>query len=300
MAMKIKTGARHIREGLKNLTRNAWMSFASVSAVAITLLILGISLVIALNVQQMSTYVASQVEIDVFLKLNVSDAQGKQVANQIQSMNGVKSVQLITKEEGFKRLQSQIDKQYKDVVGELSNQNPLPVQIVVKAADPKQTLAIAKEIRSLPTVYQVHDGKDYVDKLMTFLDIVRNVGLVFIAALIITAMFLISNTIKITIFSRRREIEIMKLVGATDWFIRWPFLLEGMIIGFLGAIVPYLAIAIGYRALFEHFGGTFQVLTFSLVDPALLATKLALILFGIGIVIGTWGGVMSVRKFLKV
>jgi cell division transport system permease protein len=298
--MKIKTFVRHIREGFKNLARNAWMSFASVSAVTITLLILGISLVIALNVQQMSNYVANQVEIDVFLNLNVSDAQGKKVAEQIQTMNGVKSVQLITKEEGFKRLQSQIDKQYKDVVGELSNQNPLPVQIVVKAVDPKQTLAVAKEIRSLPSVYQVHDGKDYVDKLMTFLDIVRNVGLVFIVALIITAMFLISNTIKITIFARRREIEIMKLVGATNWFIRWPFLLEGMMIGCIGAIVPYLTVAIGYRALFEHVGGTFQVFTFSLVDPAMLATKLAFILFGIGIVIGTWGGVMSVRKFLKV
>jgi cell division transport system permease protein len=118
--------------------------------------------------------------------------------------------------------------------------------------------------------------------------------------LVVMAMFLISNTIKITIFSRRREIEIMKLVGATNWFIRWPFLTEGIIIGTVGALVPFLIVTYGYHSVFTRFGGTFLALTFPLIPTGELAAKLAVVMFGLGLAIGIWGGIMSVRKFLKV
>ena len=127
-----------------------------------------------------------------------------------------------------------------------------------------------------------------------------DIGIVFVVGLVVMAMFLISNTIKITIFSRRREIEIMKLVGATNWFIRWPFLTEGIIIGVVGAMLPFVIIAYGYHIAYSRLGGTFLAVAFPLIPTTQLAQILALVMFGLGIVIGVWGGIMSVRKFLKI
>ncbi|MCL6443324.1 MAG: permease-like cell division protein FtsX [Alicyclobacillus sp.] len=298
--MRIRMIARHLRESVKNLIRNGWMSFASISAVAITLLILGVSLVIAMNAQALSKYVEGQLEVDVYLQPKLTDAQGQQIAAQVKQLPGIASVEFVSKEDGFKQLQSSIGKQYEDVLGALEGNNPLPVQLIVKAADPRETLSVAQEIRSLPGVQKVNDGKQYVDKLFGFLDVIRNIGFVFVVGLVVTAMFLISNTIRITIFSRRREIEIMKLVGATNWFIRWPFIWEGIIIGVVGTLIPYAILVYGYQSLFTHLSGTFFVLAFPLIEASQIASKLALVLFGLGIMIGLWGGIMSVRRFLRV
>ncbi|WDM02935.1 ABC transporter permease [Alicyclobacillus cycloheptanicus] len=275
------------------------MTFASISAVTITLLILGISLVIAMNAQQMSSSVQGQLSISVFMKQSVTDQQAAQVADQVRTMPGVRSVQLVTKAQGMASLQKDM-KQYSSVLKGLKADDTLPDKLVVKATDPRNTIALGQKLAKLPGVAEVNDGQQVVNKLFRFLDIVRNIGLVFVAALILTAMFLISNTIKISIFARRREIEIMKLVGATNWFIRWPFVFESLIIGVIGALIPYAVIVIGYHSLYMHTGGEFAVLVFQLVKTVDLAAKLAGVLFGIGIIIGIWGGIMSVRKFLKV
>lgn len=296
--MRIRLG-RHFLESVKNLARNGWMTFASVSAVTITLLILGVSLVIAMNAQQMSSSVQSQLEISVFMKQSITDKQAAQFADQVRKMPGVGSVQLVTKAQGMASLQKDLA-QYDSVLQGLQPQDTLPDKLIVKATNPRDTLSLGEQLTNLPGVATVKDGQQVVNKLFRVLDIVRNIGLVFVAALILTAMFLISNTIKISIFSRRREIEIMKLVGATNGFIRWPFLFESLIIGISGALIPYLVIVIGYHSLYLHTGGEFAVLMFHLVTTMDLALKLAGVLFGIGVIIGIWGGIMSVRKFLKV
>ncbi|QQE81100.1 ABC transporter permease [Alicyclobacillus sp. SO9] len=274
------------------------MSFSSISAVGITLLILGAALVMSFNAQQMSNYVTNQVEVAVFLKTNVTDKQGQDVAKQVQQLPGVKSVQYISKEEGLKSLSTRMG-QYKDILNGLKS-NPLPVQLVVKAANPKETAGVANEISSLPNVDKVRDAKGILGRMFRFLDTVRNIGLVFVAALVVTAMFLISNTIKITIMNRRREIEIMKLVGATNWFVRWPFVVEALFIGAIGSAIPYAVIVYAYHSMFIRSGGTFIGLGFSLLPVSLVAGRLAWIMFGLGIVIGLYGGIMSIRKFLKV
>ncbi|WP_029422617.1 permease-like cell division protein FtsX [Alicyclobacillus macrosporangiidus] len=298
--MTIRMMGRHLREGFKNLLRNGWMTFASVSAVAITLLILGVTLVIALNAEQMSNYVQGQLEVSAFLKDDVSDAQARQITQQIAAMPGVKSAEYISKEEGFQQLKQELGSQYQDILGGLSQKNTLPAKVVVKADDPRQTLAIGERIAQMPGVEKVNDGKEVVDKLFRFLDLVRNIGLAFVVGLVITAMFLISNTIRITIFSRRREIEIMKLVGATNWFIRWPFLTEGLLIGLIGALIPFVVIVFGYRTLYARFDGSFLALAFPLISADRLAGTLAEVLFGLGLFIGLWGGIVSIRRFLRI
>lgn len=291
---------RHFREGLKNLIRNGWMTFASLSAVGITLLILGVTLVIAFNAQQMSNYVAGQLQVNAFYKMATTAQQEQQTLAEIKSMPGVKSVKFISKAQGFKNLQKTMGEQYNTVLDGLSQSNTIPSKLVIQATDPRQTVAIGHEVASLPQIEKVQDGAQVVNKLFSFLDLVRNIGLAFVIGLIITAMFLISNTIKITIFSRRSEIEIMKLVGATNWFIRWPFLTEGLFIGAIGAAIPFTVIWFAYRWMFVHFGGAFLGVVFPLMALAAVTVKLAWILFGVGLLIGMWGGIMSVRRFLKV
>lgn len=291
---------RHFREGFKNLIRNGWMTFASLSAVGITLLILGVTLVIALNAQQMSNYVAGQLQVNAFYKMAATAQQEQQTLAQVKGMPGVKSVTFISKAQGFKDLQKTMGEQYNTVLEGLSSANTIPAKLIIEASDPRQTVRIGQEISTLPQIDKVQDGAQVVNKLFRFLDLVRNIGLGFVIGLIIMAMFLISNTIKVTIFSRRHEIEIMKLVGATNWFIRWPFLTEGVFIGVIGAAIPFAVIWFAYRWTFVHFGGAFFGIVFPLMPVAAVAVKLAWILFGVGLFIGVWGGSMSVRKFLKV
>lgn len=291
---------RHFREGIKNLFRNGWMTFASLSAVGITLMILGVTMVIAMNAQQMSNYVAGQLQVNAFYTMTATPAQEQATMSEIQAMPGVKSVTFVSKDEGWKQLENIMGKQYNTVLNDLSVKNTIPDKLVVQAVDPRTTVQLGQEISQLPNIDQVNDGQQFVGKLFRFLDVVRNIGIAFVIGLIITAMFLISNTIRMTIFSRSREIEIMKLVGATNWFIRWPFVTEGIVIGAVGAAIPFGIIWVVYRLAFIRFGGSFLALTFPLMPVSLVVHKLVWILFGLGILIGLWGGLMSVRRFLRV
>lgn len=291
--------AHHFREGFRNVIRNGWMTFASISSVVVTLVVLGLSLILTMNAQQLSNYVANQVQFSAYLDVSASDQTAEQVASQIRQMPGVASVQVISKQQGIKQLEQELGSQYNDVLQGFKS-NPLPDQLVVKATNPRQTVQVSHEVAKLPQIKKMNNGSALVNRLFHTLDMVRDVGIVFVIALLITSMFLISNTIRITIFSRRREIEIMKLVGATNWYIRWPFIIEGMFIGIFGAAVPLAILGYGYNVLYSHLHGTFQGITFPLVASGSLILKLGVVLVGIGVFIGIWGGATSVRKFLRV
>jgi len=297
--MIINRLGRHCKEALRNLVRNGWMTFASVSSVAITLLILGVTIVIALNAQQVSKYVSNQLQISVILKQNVTDTEGQQVRNQIAGLPGVKSALFVSKEQGLKKMEKEMSSQYKGLLSGVSS-DVLPDKVIVQAINPRQTAQVSSRIISISGVDHVDDGHILVAHIFKVLDVIRDIGISFVVALVLTAMFLISNTIKITIFSRRREIEIMKLVGATNWFIRWPFLMEGIMIGLIGALLPYALLIGGYHYTLGASGASFLPFRLTLVTTLDLAVKLGFVLFGLGLFIGVWGGIMSVRKFLRV
>ncbi|MFV9510563.1 permease-like cell division protein FtsX [Tepidibacillus sp. LV47] len=297
--MTIRTFGRHFREGLKNIGRNGWMTFASISAVTVTLLILGIFLLLALNVNHMANLVENQVEIVVSLDLNINDSQIKTVENEIKKIEGVKSLIFISKEEGLKRLKERLGKDA-DLLEGLEKDNPLNDTFIVQAKDPRKTEEIALKIAKLNFVEDVDYGKTTISRLFKITDWIRNIGIVFIIGLAFTAMFLISNTIKITIYSRRREIQIMKLVGATNWFIRWPFFVEGLLLGIIGSIIPILAIILGYRYLLEQMNTNLSISFLQFLPLYPLAYQISGLLIGIGAFIGVWGSMMSVRRFLKI
>ncbi|MFP3389063.1 permease-like cell division protein FtsX [Brevibacillus sp. SIMBA_040] len=298
--MKIRTLGRHVREGVKNLGRNGWMSFASISAVTFTLFILGVFLVLAMNVNFFAQSVEKQVEIRVFMADLTTKENLQQFEQDVRALDKVESVQFISKDEGLKQFRESMgDKAY--LFDGLEKGNPLPDTFVVKAKMPQDTAVLAAQIKQMKNVRSLNYGEGTVEKLFAATDTVRNVGIGFIIGLGFTAMFLIANTIKLTIVARRREIEIMKLVGATNWFIRWPFFVEGLLMGITGALIPTVILGVGYYYLLDAIKSSFEATQlFTLLPLFPLVYQVALALLAIGAFIGIWGSLVSVRRFLRV
>ena len=297
--MKARTFRRHVRESFKSLGRNGWMMFASVSAVTITLLLVGVFFVIMMNLNNVATSIEEDVEIRVHIDVAATKENQQTLRENIEKMPEVKTISFSTKEKELDQLMSSFGEEG-NAFAMFEQDNPLSDVFVVQTKNPTDTMKAAKKIEKLQYVGKVNYGQGSVEKIFKVTDFSRNVGIVLIIGLLFTAMFLISNTIKITIFARRREIEIMKLVGATNWFIRWPYFLEGLWLGLLGSILPVAIIGTSYyyanNYLSEKLKGNFiQLLDFS---PFIYQVSGLLILMGA--VIGIWGSVMSVRKFLKV
>ncbi|WP_099159889.1 permease-like cell division protein FtsX [Virgibacillus ndiopensis] len=297
--MKLRTAKRHFREGIKNIFRNGWMTVASVGAVTTTLILVGAFLALMLNLNQMADNIEDDVEIKVLIDLTANETQIKSLGEQIKKIDEVDTVSFSSKEEELENLIESMGEEGKS--WKLFKQdNPLNHAYIVKATDPLDTVDIADKIKDFDAVQEVSYGKDVVQKLFQFNEYARTIGLVLIVGLVFTAIFLISNTIKITIMARSKEIGIMKLVGATNGFIRWPFFIEGMLLGVLGAIIPIAIIISGYYYLENTLS---KQISFSFVEILPFnpfAWQLSLIILAIGAFIGMWGSIMSVRKFLKV
>ncbi|MFC5591652.1 permease-like cell division protein FtsX [Sporosarcina soli] len=294
--MKARTLGRHFRESFKSLRRNSWMTFASVSAVTVTLLLVGVFVVIMMNLNQLADSIENDVEIKVIADPAASKENVEELQQTVRSTQGVLDVVYSSRDE-------ELDKMIKSFGEELrlyEQANPLGDVLYVKAKDPQQTVTVAKKIDTYDYTFDVVYGEGKVEKLFKVLNTSRNIGLVLILALLFTAMFLISNTIRITIVARGREIEIMKLVGATNNFVRIPFLLEGIWLGILGALFPMFIISISYYNLYEQLEPKLQGELFQLLNTTPFIYQLNGLILFMGIFIGIWGSFMSVRKFLKV
>ncbi|MDN7226207.1 permease-like cell division protein FtsX [Planococcus liqunii] len=294
--MKPRTLARHFRESLKSLGRNGWMTFASVSAVTVTLLLVGVFVMIMMNLNKVAEDLENDVEIKVFVSLEADETGTKHIERIITDMPGVESVDFSTKEEEL----TDLVLDFGDELSLFEQSNPLFDVFYVKASDPQQTEKVAAEIAKIGNIQDVEYGEGKIQKLFEFLNTGRNVGLVLILALLFTAMFLISNTIRITIVARRREIEIMKLVGATNWFVRIPFILEGMWLGLLGSIIPIGLVAALYYNITEFTQPKLSGELVQILDFTPLVYQVSALILVMGVFIGIWGSFMSIRKFLRV
>ncbi|AIF44146.1 permease-like cell division protein FtsX [Virgibacillus sp. SK37] len=297
--MKFRTVRRHLREGFKNIARNGWMTVASVGAVTTTLILVGAFLALMLNLNQMADNIEEDVEINALLELTLEENQITTIGDKIKQMNGVDSVVFSSKDEQLSELVDSMGEEGKS--WQLFEQdNPLNHVYIIKTKEPQDTIKVADKISDLQGVQEVNYGQGVVERLFEFNKYARTIGLVLIVGLVFTAIFLISNTIKITIMARSREIGIMKLVGATNGFIRWPFFIEGLLLGILGAVVPIAVILGGYYYLENNISQRINYSFVELLPFNPFAWQLSLIILGIGALIGVWGSVMSVRKFLKV
>lgn len=306
MGMNFNTPIRHLSEGAKNVFRNGWMSVASITSIIVSLFILGVFTLLVLNVNSFADDVDNQVEINVYMGTKVEQATLDKIKAEIGSMDEVSRITVISKSEGLKDFKEKLGEEGKDLLeGYTEETNPIPDTLKIEVVEPTTAPYLATKIEELNKkypdnpIYKVRYGQGTVEKLFKVTRAVRNIGFAFVAGLGLMAMFLISNTIRVTILARRREIGIMKLVGATNMFIRWPFFVEGALIGLIGSVITVVVLFLGYNQLVEAIQGDISM-AFRLVPIKDISLKLGGLLIGFGLVIGIWGSTMSIRKFLKV
>lgn len=294
--MKPRNMIYFIREAIKSLNRNRLLTIATISTVSICILILGIAVLITMNAGQFMNKLEADVEIVAYLDKSLTGSQIADVKEDLLAIEGVKEVKFVSREEALKRLQESLGKDKYDLK-ETLEKNPLPDSYQVKSTDPHDVPAIAMEVEKIYGVSEVSYGKGVVERLFEVTKWVRIVSIVLICLLALGAIFLIATTIRLAIFARRKEIYLMKLIGATDWFIRWPFFIEGIILGSIGSLIAILILASGYQSLINNMD-TLLFLPLVTGQDALLTLYVSLI--GVGAVLGVLGTLISVNRFLDV
>ncbi len=297
MGTMIRRFFRHLLESMKSLKRNGWMSISSISAVAITLSLLAIFAAIILNAVKLADDMENNVDVSVFVVTGANDDDKKELEKELKAIDHVKAVTFSSKDDQLEKIKGSYGKSW-DL---FEQDNPLHDVYIVSATDPQYVKSITAAAKKLTTYVQdARYGDDLSDKIFSIAKGVRTWGLVGSILLLFIAMFLISNTIRITILSRQREIQIMRLVGAKNSYIRWPFFLEGGWIGLLGAVIPVLIIVFGYQKFYAVANPIMLRSNYSLVTPNEFMVPVAVGVLLIGVVIGSIGSVISMRRFLKV
>ena len=296
--MKISSVEYSFIDAVKSLKRNRSLSFASIATVAATLFIFGVFLLIQVNLNVVMKGVESQLEVRVTLTKEITSDQQSTIESTLKKIDGVKTVTLETKEEALANLQRQFGENNKSLLQGLDKTNPLPYTFIVKVDKPDFISTVVKDVKNLPGVEEVKDGKEVVNTVMTVTRTINLIGLAIFIILIAVSFFLIGNTIKLTVYSRRREIGIMKYIGATDWFIRTPFIIEGVLLGVFGAIISDLLLYFLYSIIVSKAGVTFDFL--QLISPLYVFNSLLWQFLLIGTIIGSLGSIFAVRKFLAV
>ena len=283
-----------LREVLVNMRRNILMSMASISTVLILSLILGFFMVIVVNMNNWSENIVSQLQIVAYISDDVPEKTIKVLKGSIEAIDNVDEVVYVSRDEALKKMRKKLKNQIElNDVGK----NPLPNSFEIKVHNPDRIPEVAAIIKERPGIEKVRYGEKIASKLISINRALHWVGLVIIAVLLISTVFIVSNTIRITVFARRKEIAVMQLVGAANWFIRWPFILEGMLQGLIGSLIAFIVIVITYT----HFVPRVEVsLPFIImVSAGTLLLQVAVALLTTGIVVGAIGSLISVNKFLK-
>ncbi len=294
--MRIKTLAYYFREAFQSVMRNSWISIASIGVVAVSLLILGCSLLLVMNANNIAANLESSVEISVFMKDKTTPDQVRYLENKINDMPEVTQVVFISKQQALEEMKDSFGDK-KDILSGLEEKNPLPDTLRVKTITAAQVATLAGELESFDQVDQVRYGQGVVEKLLALSRWVRTAGLAAMILLGIAAVFLIATTIRLSVFARRKEIGIMKFLGATDWFVRFPFILEGMVLGLAGSLIAVLVVYFGYLSLIGNI--QFSLPFMQLVTDLDLIRPMMGGLLVLGLVIGAAGSVISMRRFLK-
>lgn len=295
--MKIRTLNYFAKQGLTSMKRNRVMSFASITTVAASLFIFGVFMLMVLNVNQLMKNVENGIEIKAFLKTDLTTMKEKSIKKDIKEISGVREIDYESKEQALEKFKKQLGEK-KDLANGLELDNPLPASFIIKVNKPSDVSNVSKAIKSIEGIDQVKDGQQMVDKIVKVSRFIKGLSLVLMSILGIISISLIANTIKLTVFARKREIGIMKYMGATDWFIRWPFVFEGMLLGLFGSLVSIVLLYGGYSYAVKAVV-TSDVI-FTLLPAKQLMPSLIKEFAGIGVLLGGFGSVVSIRKFLVV
>ncbi|MCI8446757.1 MAG: ABC transporter permease [Bacilli bacterium] len=291
---------RNIRDAFKSVFRNFSLSLASISCITITLIVVALAIILSENVNNFATLVEKDVTIVVFLDRDITEEEISDVEDSINILDNVESVTFQDKMSISKEMMES-SAVFENILGNYTEEeNPIQDTFLVKVNEIEHIKKTADQIKEIDKVSVVKYGEGMVEQLVSIFDIVKKVSIGMVVALIIVTAFLISNTIKITIFSRKREIEIMRLVGASNINIKIPFLFEGLFLGMFGSIIPILATVYGYVALYNGFNGQLFSPFIQLIKPEPFIYIISIILLVIGILVGMFGSWRAVKKHLKI
>jgi cell division transport system permease protein len=288
-----------LREALKSIFRNGWMSVASIAVVSITLLILGTFMILNYNVAMLTEDIKEQIQIVLYVDENAPDEAKDALQRKLVAHPELEEVKFVSREKALERLKLRLgDRAYLLEGLEAEGENPLRDSYELRTIVPEDVSLVAQEIMDYPGVDYVDYGSGVVEPLFQFTGVLRWIGLIFMVGLAITAVFLIAHTIRLTVFIRRNEIMIMRYVGATNWFIRWPFLFEGLTLGLIGALIPVIIIYYSYQVAALWMEN--HIFFISLLAPADVTNQITKVLLPLGVILGMLGSCVSIRKFLKV
>lgn len=294
--MRILT--RNFRDGIRSVFRNFSLSIASITCITITLVLVAIAMVISANVDHFTKRLEETLTIVVYLKEDVTEEERNTIEEKIKRLNNYESLIYKSKDD-WKQEMIDSSEELGTTLSYLDT-NPLLDSITVKVTDIKSLSYAAEAIRNMEGVKSAKYGEDSVDKLVFIFDVVEKAMVVIVCALILVTAFLISNTIKLTIFSRRNEIEIKRLVGTSNFAIRQPFIIEGFILGIIGSIIPIIITIYGYILIYDHFDGYLFSHIVELIKPMNLVWFVSIILMVVGGLVGMFGSSRAVRKYLKI
>lgn len=297
MATMLNSSGYIFRETINSMKRNPWLSLASVVTVMVSLVILGYSIFFLANAANMAKSFESELEIGAFVQIEYTPEEVQDLKSQIEQMPGVESVTLVTKEQALEEFGKTIGGSQGNIVSDVGGTNPFPDKLTVKVTDPQNVKALASSLESNPGLYKVRYGQDFVDQLLKFTQWLRWIGFGVVAAFGVAAVVLISINVKMNVFSRRREIQIMKLVGASNSFIRWPFLIEGLALGLAGGTLAAVIVGLGYNWITVYVQSTLTFLP--VVQNELLFRQVSIGLLLGGMVMGALGSLFSLQKFLR-
>lgn len=289
---------RNFRDGIRSVFRNFSLSIASVTCITITLILVAIAIVISANVDHFTKRLEETLTIVVYLKEDVTEEQTKTIEEEIKRLRNYESLIYKSKDD-WKQEMIDSSEELGTTLGYLDT-NPLLDSITVKVTDIKSLSYVASAIRAMDGVKSAKYGEESVDKLVFIFDVVEKAMIIIVVALILVTAFLISNTIKLTIFSRRSEIEIKRLVGTSNFAIRQPFIIEGFILGIIGSIIPIIITVYGYILIYDHFDGYLFSHIVELIKPMNIIWFVSIILVVIGGLVGMFGSSRAVRKYLKI
>lgn len=294
--MKLRTIYRAALQGAVNLRRNRQMAIAAFLITTLSLVILGFALLSITNLNFMGETWARRVAVRVFLLDELSPAQQAYLGQRLNRLDNVRTVTFVSRDEALKRLKKQFSDR-PDLL-EIVTENPLPDSFEVEVKEPARVAAVAAQAGRLPGVEKVDYGKSYVDPFLALTRTVWVITAVAAALLATGTLFIITNAIRLTLYARRREIEIMKLVGATDWFIRLPFVFEGVFVGLGGAAVATLAVDQAYSVIYAKAAQFLPFIPVLARELAIPRVSLVLMLSGLGV--GIVGSLLSIKRYLHV
>lgn len=296
----IRIIGKGIKDAFKSVFRNFSLSIASISCIAITLVIVAIALIATYNVNNITKKIEGVLEIVVFIDRDADEDDEKYVGESINKIANVDSDKTVfnTKEELATQLREE-DPNMALILDTL-DENPLQASYVVSVKDVTKISDTAEEINEIQHVTSVRYGENIVNRLLNVFSILRNGCLVAVVALIVVTAFLVGNTIKITIFSRRQEIQIMRLVGTSNTVIKLPFLVEGFVLGIIGGLIALGISLFAYYFIFDYTNGTLFTNLAPLVSPSSISINTAVVLLAVGGLVGMFGSIMSARKYLKI